>query len=612
MAHRLGDSAARAVGSPTSPSNSTPGPPSRGVLVGIVAFVLFAILTIAWSFTSPIGSAPDEPHHIVKAAAVWRGEWLGTHAAGQNIAIMVVHVPETYSGLFNVNKCYRLQPDISAACSPSIPANSTIVPTDTHVGRYPPLYYLLVGWPTLLSTAESTIRWMRVVSCLLNSAILGFAFMLIRRYRMGVGAVVGAVCALTPVAIYMDSTVQPNGLEVSLAFLVSVAVIGLARFASIHPVRRGRRDRGSTAGDDGAADAPRPPTMLVNALGASASTVVLVRGLSPLWLGCIGVVALILIPASSWLSWLRLGIFRIWIAILAITSFLALAWIFGAKTLQIQPWASHRNHWKHATFTDEVHVVAARTPWFLEQMFGALTHDAQPGVGAYATAAALFCLLIVAGLIRGSWRERLAILFSVAATLAIPIMLAAPRVRADGINWQGRYIMPFAVEIAIVSGVAAFHSRTARARARSSAGAVTSPTVLRRVIGVLVVLVALTLEAVSFWSALRRYSVSNLGPRDLLKVAHPLWSPVLPVQVLAAGVPVLLLLALVCLMRVLTRSDDNYSVYPRLGGGAASATTSGAFAGDNPSAGPSVGPEPPSPARDAPPGPLPSEAVPTG
>jgi hypothetical protein len=540
-------------------------------VVGIVAFLAFGLLTIAWSFSVPIGSSPDEPHHVVKAAAVVRGEWLGSNPpTARNIAVMLVHVPRTYSRLVGNFTCYRLHPDVSSGCAPKVPADPEIVPTFTHVGRYPPLYYLLVGWPTLLSTAESTIRWMRVISCLIDSAIIGFMFMLVRRFRMGAGIVVGLCCALTPVVVYMDSTVQPNGLEVTLALLIGVTILGLSRHVARHPVARDEPKAGNPGGSPGGSPADPdlepalPPRMLVNTLGAGSSLLVLVRGLSPLWLACLGIVGLILIPWPSWWSWIRTKLFLAWTAVFGVVAVVALAWIFKAKTLDIQPWAPFRlknllGGNLHPSLLHEVHLVLAHMPWFVEQMVGALTHDAQPPIGAYIGAFVLLGLLIVVGLWRGTARQRVAIAFASAATFLIPICLAAPRIHVDGLNWQGRYILPFAVDLVLVSAVAAFRKRPPATGAATSPPASSPAPSRRRAVRIAVVAVAgaLLIQGVEYWSVLRRYTVSETGPHDLLRLSHPQWSPVLPVQFLAAAVPALLLVVGLLLVRLLRRADDD-------------------------------------------------------
>ncbi len=481
-------------------------------MAGVVAWLVISALTILWSLSVPLMSAPDEPHHVVKAVAVWRGEWLGVHAKGFNVATMTVQVPQTYERALGEFDCYRQRSAKPAGCAKPIIASSKIVPARTHVGRYPPFYYLLVGWPSLLSVAADTMRWMRVISALLNSAVLGFGVFLIRRFRMGAGVLVGLCCTLTPVSIYMDSTVQPNGLEVSLGILVAICVIGLARFADQTPDLE-----------------LRPPRLLIATTGAAASALVLVRGLSPLWLGCLGIVALLLVPWAHWRRWLGLRDVRIWIGVVVVFTALALAWIIGSDALAIQPWASAINPYQHVSDFREFQLVLGRDGWYAEQMIGKLTRDSQLPIPAYIVAFTALCLMIIVGFVRGTIRERIALGFSFLGSALIPVALAAPRIRTHGINWQGRYIMPFAAAIVLIAAMAAF--RPVRDRGR---------TVLIARIAALMVVATFLLEGVSYWSTVRRYTVGTNGPLNLLSVAHPDWSPVLPLQLLAAVVPVLL------------------------------------------------------------------------
>jgi hypothetical protein len=504
-----------------------------GAAAGLAAFVLFGAITILWSWSVPLLSSPDEPHHIVKAAAVWRGEWLGQHAIGANEATMVDEVPGTYARAIGNFDCYRQRAFIAASCAPKLVASSQIMPAKTHVGRYPALYYLLVGWPSALSSSVSTMRWMRAISAIFNSGLVAFGIFLIRRFRMGAGVLVGYCCALTPVAVYMDSTVQPNGLEATLGLLLATAVVGLARHAHRTP------------------ESPqRPPRMLIGAAGAAASALVLVRGLSPLWLACIGLVALVLVPWHHWRAWLRLADVRMWTGLLVTCCVLALAWIVGAHALAIQPWPANLLVYKHASDWREIQLVIDREGWFAEQMVGALTKETRLPVPGFVAAFTALCLLVIVGVVRGSARERVALVVAVVATWLIPIVIAAPRIRQNGINWQGRYIMPFAAEIVLLAGMAAFKSE------RSPL-----PRVARDVAGALVV-GSLALESVCFWAMLRRYAVTTRGPLDLLTVAHAAWSPaVLPIGVLAALVPLVSAAAAVLLVGLLTRCEQDRDRY---------------------------------------------------
>ncbi len=500
---------------------------ARGGAAGLGAFGAFAAIMILWSWSVPLMSSPDEPHHVVKAAAVWRGEWLGQHAAGQNSATMTMYVPRTYARAIGNFDCYRQRAYIPAGCAPKIVASSQIWPARTHVGRYPPLYYILVGWPTALSHSVSSMAWMRVISALLNSALLAFGVFLIRRFRMGSGILVGYCCALTPVAIYMDSTIQPNGLEATLGLLTATGVVGLALHAAVHSAE------------------VRPPRLLVGATGGAGAALCLVRGLSPLWLACLGIVAFILVPWAYWRAWLRLRDVRIWVGVILVTTALATAWILGAHALAIQPWPNFLLVYKHASDWREVQLVLDREGWFAEQMVGALTKETQLPVPAFVVAFVALCLLVITGFVRGTARERGAIGFSFLATLLIPVALAAPRVRQDGINWQGRYTIPFAVAIVLVSAMAAWRSgsglRASAAGRRVAAGMIVGWAVL---------------DGVCFWAMLRRYSVSTNGPLNLLSVRHPNWSPsVAPVDVLAAVVLPVLAVAAIVLVLVMAAAE---------------------------------------------------------
>ena len=102
-----------------------------------------------------IGGAPDEPAHLIKAASVARGLFLGkTTANGQ-----LVHVP-AYVAYTPAQTCYARNEQVTAACSAPLKGDpGTIVDSVTTAGLYNPLYYMLVGWrcdPD--TTAPNTVR----------------------------------------------------------------------------------------------------------------------------------------------------------------------------------------------------------------------------------------------------------------------------------------------------------------------------------------------------------------------------------------------------------------------------------------------------------------------
>lgn len=516
---RRGPAPAETVDRP-DPDDSR-GPRHLALKTFLCAFVILCGITVLWSFSVPMASAPDESTHMVKAAAVVRGEWLGTQGKGKASAQMTVIVPATYKHTFGNFVCYRFKRDQSASCAPKIVASSKPVKANIRVGRYPPLYYLLVGWPSLLSTAASTLRWMRVLSAIVNSAALAMAFALVRRFRLGIGLFAGLVCALTPVVLYMASTVQPNGLEVSLAALLWTSLLGIYVWDKREPGSR------------------RPPTMLLTTACVSASLLVLVRPLSPLWLAGIVVGSAILVERRHWLTWLSNMTVRIWSAVVAVASALALAWIAGAHALDTQPWTVDK--YAHSSLIQQIQAVYGRSGRFLVQMEALVTRSAGPPKGAYVAAFVLFGLLIVVGLIRGNWRERLVLSLSTLGVFITPFVLAVPRMTTYGITWQGRYLIPFAVGIPMIAGMAALDTgRPASA-------------VWRRIAARIFVVGSLATVGIAYWSEVRRYTVGNDGPLDLLRLTHPSWSPLLPVPVVVGATTGLLVVFALWSFALLTR-----------------------------------------------------------
>lgn len=150
--------------------------PARGPW--LLAALLLLVVTAAWSLATPLMGSPDEPSHVVKAAAVARGQWSGEVGAVPTDstrpgAATTVLVPDDYPAAILLPNCFAFQPDVPAACQQDIRAPSgALVPVETFAGQYPPLYYALVGWPSLLLGAEAATYAMRLVSAALTAGFV--------------------------------------------------------------------------------------------------------------------------------------------------------------------------------------------------------------------------------------------------------------------------------------------------------------------------------------------------------------------------------------------------------------------------------------------------------
>ncbi|MGZ4717130.1 MAG: DUF2142 domain-containing protein, partial [Acidimicrobiales bacterium] len=197
-----------------------------------ISFAVFGALACLWSLTTPLGAGPDEPAHIIKAVAVARGDF--------NASVVVEHPGPRYSvprttldvsraigALTTARDCYILRPEVPAGCAPSIGADTTIAPATTEAGAYPPLYYLLVGWPSRVLAPQPAIYAMRMIGALLAAALLASGLASATRITRRRLVVTGAALALTPMALYLAGVVNPNGLEIAGAFCLWLAALDL-------------------------------------------------------------------------------------------------------------------------------------------------------------------------------------------------------------------------------------------------------------------------------------------------------------------------------------------------------------------------------------------------
>lgn len=179
------------------------------------ALALVAALAAAWSLLSPLGSVPDEPAHVIYAAAVVRGQ-LGDATGRVTVPTAVAAAAAT--------TCPAFRPEVTADCVQPVSGGAAPVRSRTSAGRYPPLFYALVGWPTLFGFGDAVWYLMRLLSVASGTVLLVVAS---RAWRAPPPALAGAlVLAATPMATFLLGSVNPNGLEVVAGVAVALAGTG--------------------------------------------------------------------------------------------------------------------------------------------------------------------------------------------------------------------------------------------------------------------------------------------------------------------------------------------------------------------------------------------------
>jgi Predicted membrane protein (DUF2142) len=191
--------------------------PMRTVAVTLGIF----LMSTAYALAAPLGSPPDEPEH-------WRYAWGAL--TGQDVATGEVTVPRSLTGY--PGACFNESPEVGASCADEITPDPEQVASGTSALLYPTLYYRLVGWPLLLSPAETGLLGARVVSAAVVAIVWGVAFApWLGRSAWLMRA--SLLLAVTPSALYFAGMISPQGLELaSLAAVWSLTVtvfLGLRR-----------------------------------------------------------------------------------------------------------------------------------------------------------------------------------------------------------------------------------------------------------------------------------------------------------------------------------------------------------------------------------------------
>lgn len=478
--------------------------------------VLFGLILV-WSLSMPLFSSPDEDAHVVKAAAVARGQWLGTdELTPRGDTVTHVRVPEAQVGGV---PCYAFKPKQPANCAPSQPTSTRLVDAGTLAGHYQPLYYALVGLGSLIAPGVLGLYLMRAFAALLCAALLASALQSVRAWGPGLG-VVGFVVALTPMVFFMAAGVNPSGLEITAGVAVWASLLALLHA----PTETERR--------------------VVVRLVVAACALVLSRSLSPLWLAVIVTVALLSVPATSWWAALRRTDVRVATAVVAVATVAATTWIVLAGALTLRP----ARHIDHVTLEAAFLASMGRLPYRADQMVGVFGWlDTVLPDDIYRGWAAAVLIMLVVLLVTNPSPRVLAVALLAGSVFVLPSVIEASQERVLGYVWQGRYTLPVAVGLPLLMA------------RQSGPGLVPAARRLLRPARLLLVPLALAAQVAAFLTNLRRNTVGRLAS---LRLDDTAWQPPLGPRLLVVA-----FLALTVALAVLLLWPD------RSGRGAAPAPT---------------------------------------
>jgi hypothetical protein len=188
----------------------------------LVAFAAFFLLGAAWALALPVNGTYDEKQHLVRAYAVWTGQWLPHERAVDASGIETNAFTGPRSLLPENADCTWIdKPDYHPASCLVTSGERTDTLVPSAAARYSPVYYALAGLPLRISPDGTGLIWARLLSAALSAALLAAAVAVApgRLERLAV------VLVTTPMAANLAGSINPNGLEISAAVLLFVALL---------------------------------------------------------------------------------------------------------------------------------------------------------------------------------------------------------------------------------------------------------------------------------------------------------------------------------------------------------------------------------------------------
>jgi hypothetical protein len=402
--------------------------PEKFAGVWIRTFFVLFVLCAAWSLATPLGGAPDEPAQIVKAAATVRGELIGQASGHELAATRAFQVPAVFKPIYSLPTCYQFHPTIPAGCAPHLSSSGRLVTVLTYVARYPPLYYSMVGLPTLVSHSSSVIYFMRLVSALIDALLLSLAMTVAAVWCRSTMMFEAIALTVTPLVIFFASVVNPSGFEIAAAICAWTSGLALVRNGTLHPAR------------------PVVVTFVV-----SGCLLELTRGLSVLWMALI-VVTLVCLEPASCVRLLRQLRGCVAAGVLGVVGVIALAYVIKEKTLKVLP--STKLPPSHASFVVLTEHVFGQVGGYLNQLIGVFGWlDTPSPLLTTILWAALIGFLLVLGLTVSNTREGIVLIGLIVGAFVLTTALIEWNAGTSGITWQARDGFPLYAGIPLVAGI---------------------------------------------------------------------------------------------------------------------------------------------------------------
>ncbi len=398
----------------------------------LITFAGFVLAQAIWILTVPPFRGIDEFDHAYRAAGVAHGEWRLTEFADNGRGV-VVEVPLSVIEDASA-QCDSLPYPGPDNCFPIEETGDGMATVATAAGLYHPAWYAAVGWPSRFLDGVAALYGMRVLSSLIGGLGVGLAAWALGLTNPGPWTRFGFTAALTPVLVYSTVLPAPNGPEIVAGLLLWTSMLALTSPAAL-----------------------RSRTGLALFLLATSSGLLLVslRTLGPLWLGMILISVAATVGASAVLRALRRQPITWGLATAAISVGVAGGawWTLSAGLTKTSPDVVQDGG--AATWSLGLNPIV----WLLQMIaaFPLRGNAASPGV--YLSYGLVLSFILVLGVAKARGRLKALLVSMIVVVVTMPIAITFLTADTQGVIWQGRYQLPWAVGVLIVAGISLDRAR---------------------------------------------------------------------------------------------------------------------------------------------------------
>ena len=441
-------------------------------------FGIFALLLVTfttWTIGMPLFTSPDEAAHLYKAYGTAHFEALGEALPDQSTNIRLFDVP-AQMGTPDL-RCYFGFPSLPADCA----VGSAGVTVST-ASVYPPFWYAVVGGAARAVGQDTHQRVYRFTSAMLCALLIALAFESARRSRAATLSPL-LLIGLTPMAVFLAGTLNPNAFEVAGFMLAWSLCLHLG-----HP--RAATVRGGLIA------------------GGLVAALLLSRFASVVWVaaGALAVAALSGIAGIRQLG-RRFFVPALGCAVAAVAALVAWS-AYSNVNVKDSRTASDWSRGRVVRHT------LSTLPDLSEQMIGVLGWLDTPLPVIVHWLFAAFTVVVLAGVaLCRDGRVIAAAAVVVAALVIVPVGINVISAPTAGLIWQGRYSLPMYAAFGVI-GMLAWQ----RVLDRTDDRRVIASALRYGACGVFAVA-----EVVAFWQALRRYTVGVGGTGGTGGANDPVW-----------------------------------------------------------------------------------------